>query len=751
MKTREYLKLPIISPEWEPSGMEKGCVKIYMEGTTLIADTFSPGIGENHLESRYMLEASGDHAYADYDRKEKKFGKPHQGAGFAYAVAKDAYNSNYEYSYQRTFDHYDIIIDKTVKEEAETPEKLRAKVIGGIRQKEIEYNGQKDYEAEVRRRKITAREMDLVPDLPEDLKDWYRKISFKDRPHYMCYDTENLIYRCTACGEALTEEESGKLRPIKNRYLKCPRCRTDLELIYQRGKYEKVLENTKRIQIIQRMKEGMAVVRMLSASTVYQGTKEPYEQITVYEQNRHIFSSSREHTCNRRLYGWIYEPADNRSNWKYPTMPFEHGRRWVKVKNKYRSWYGYYSYAEYGIEPAYIYPSDIEKALYRTVYHKRTRPLKAVIELGAVVSMEKLFLCCEAEDTCEFVEFAARGRYRKFLEDCFARHSGIDLLHNIEPRCDANNLMMLSKQNRNRLRDVNGGLNALEWLLEAEKTEQKIPDDVLKDLSEWDLSTDDFRFMNKLMSIVQFRNYIQKQMESYRGKTAQEVISQWKDYLSMAQKLKMKMGDEMIYKPRELKKRHNQCVAELNRRAEIERQKKNRERAREEDARLRRRFPGISKRLPEIKKKYSYEDDRYLIRVPEKLYEIVEEGYNLHHCAGATDRYFDRMERQETYIVFLRKKEAPDTSYYTVEVEPGGAIRQHRGLYDEETDIAQIRPFLKKWQSHIRRQMTEEDHRLEELSKIGREESLQDRLKRFGENDRVYKALLADFMAVECG
>ena len=58
------------------------------------------------------------------------------------------------------------------------------------------------------------------------------------------------------------------------------------------------------------------------------------------------------------------------------------------------------------------------------------------------------------------------------------------------------------------------------------------------------------------------------------------------------------------------------------------------------------------------------------------------EGKLLNHCVGGQVRYWDRIQRHEAYILFLRKASAPDMPYYTLEVEPDGTVRQKRTKFD---------------------------------------------------------------------
>ena len=58
--------------------------------------------------------------------------------------------------------------------------------------------------------------------------------------------------------------------------------------------------------------------------------------------------------------------------------------------------------------------------------------------------------------------------------------------------------------------------------------------------------------------------------------------------------------------------------------------------------------------------------------------EIIDEGKNLHHCVAG---YAKRVAAEETVILFVRQTDAPDTPYYTLEIDPiEHTMRQCRGL-----------------------------------------------------------------------
>ncbi len=112
-----------------------------------------------------------------------------------------------------------------------------------------------------------------------------------------------------------------------------------------------------------------------------------------------------------------------------------------------------------------------------------------------------------------------------------------------------------------------------------------------------------------------------------------------------------------------------------------------------------------------------------------------------------TDTYGDCNGGRETYICFLRRQEAPRIPFYTIEVEPGGTIRQHRSYYDEEPGIEEIRVFLKGWQKAIRKRLTEEDKKLAKISKIKREANIAELEEK--KNIRVLQGLAEDFLEAE--
>ena len=93
---------------------------------------------------------------------------------------------------------------------------------------------------------------------------------------------------------------------------------------------------------------------------------------------------------------------------------------------------------------------------------------------------------------------------------------------------------------------------------------------------------------------------------------------------------------------------------------------------------------------------YEMETEDFFIRLPKRVREIRQEGQNQHHCVAT---YIDRMVSGETCILFIRKKEEPEESYYTVEVREREVI-QVRGKYNKDPG-EDVKKFMNTFKKRI--------------------------------------------------
>ena len=216
------------------------------------------------------------------------------------------------------------------------------------------------------------------------------------------------------------------------------------------------------------------------------------------------------------------------------------------------------------------------------------------------------------------------------------------------------------------------------------------------------------------MSPIQIRNYLQKQKPYFDG-SCRQALTTWQDYLAMAERLHIDTSDEIIYRARKLRQRHDELVIQCEA-GSLELQAEH----------MDKKYPHVRSICEELQKKYAYADEDYLVIAPQNTFDIIKEGRMLHHCVGndgAGERYYDRIERRESFIMFLRRAEEPEDPYYTLEIEPDGTVRQKRTLFDRQhEDIEQATEFLQKWQKVIAARLTGQDLKLAAQSRVLRNE-----------------------------
>lgn len=560
--------------------------------------------------------------------------------------------------------------------------------------------------AELRRVKRVKAMMARVPDEPENLREWANEKLDGGRG-YCLKDRETGKWTCTACGRKL-EKIPGK--PKNNDEIICPEC--GKKIVYLSRKQSVVAAGG--FTVVQPIDEEISVVRHFWGSVENKPNRQ--RKVWISEQVRIILFKfgSKEY----RLRNWkcdIYyqtfrDEFDNKGN--------NYNIRMVK---------------------SYLYDDGIAEAFRGTVYDPWTKLFTEFAAAGLELEYNKMMCMYASYEYRGMIEMLYRGRFYRLLRETsenvggYTRWSYNGMLHP-----DGNSIESVfgisDRQKINRIRDKNGGEMMLAWMQASDEEGFKVSDKVLDWLEQVRLWPRSMARMTEYMSLEQSVNYlIRQKKEQYPGRTFLSIIGQYEDYISMCKKLKKNMTDEMVYKPRELKRRHDEAVEEIK--------------AREEELQAEEyseKFGEAEQVMQEVRSKFEYTGQVYRILVPQKIVDIVKEGRALHHCAGATDRYFDRIKNHETYICFLRKNEAPDEPFYTIEVEPGGTIRQHRGMFDEEPDIELVKPFLREWQQVIRKRMKAEDHERAAMSKLKREENIEDLKQK--NNTRVLAGLMEDFM-----
>lgn len=612
--------------------------------------------------------------------------------------------------------------ENIVKEKLKIEEyKFEKNAISLIDRRESDYSSDKRERTEQNREKRVQNLMGQISGLPEGIRDWiYERAT--GSADFAFYQKTKEKWSCTNCGKYYDEKflhrVDGEKKVRHNDMVVCPRCKKIVQAKKRTSKQEKTVH----FMLLQPVNEACSVARHFDVKIRWE---ENERKILLNESMRitlNKLSLKPKFACdiyyNQYTAGGVYSGGRRDEEYAY----FDNRGNCSNRK----------TFA------GYLYEENIEEALKDTVYEAWTRVFSQMAAAGKIVQYNRLMATQKNENMISVMEYLFKGRFDKLLLETSENVSYWSCKYcgplRIRGQCIEDIFEIKDRQKINRIRDLNGGEKILYWMRWSEESGEKISQEVLQWLEANNIKVPEIRFIEGKMSIQKIMNYVKRQQEEgYKGKSAGAVLSQWADYMRMCERLKKKTDDEMIYRPRELKRRHDEVVAEINlREAELVADEYSR------------RFPGAEDVLKEIKPKFEYENEEYKIIVPVRLVDIVEEGRSLHHCAGSSDRYFDRIMQRETYICFLRKQSEPNVPYYTIEVEPSGTIRQHRGYLDEEPEIKLVKPFLREWQQALRKKLSKKDHEYAEISAVKRVQNIEELIEK--NNTRVLQGLMEDFM-----
>ena len=103
-----------------------------------------------------------------------------------------------------------------------------------------------------------------------------------------------------------------------------------------------------------------------------------------------------------------------------------------------------------------------------------------------------------------------------------------------------------------------------------------------------------------------------------------------------------------------------------------------------------------NKRKPFWKKwEYDVASADYVVIAPSTPEDVANEGIRLHHCVK---NYIGRITNGTTNIMFIRKREAVETPFFTVEVSNEGTIVQIHGLGNRNLSTEpDLIPFVNEW------------------------------------------------------
>lgn len=572
----------------------------------------------------------------------------------------------------------------------------------GIADFEQRCRDKKTLECERRETAPWDEDMKLVPKYPRSFKKWMGKeVSDDDYIFYKYQRTGAKEGYCTHCQKMVSLKDTPKHR---NEGI-CPVCKRPIIYIAT-GKKKVIWTRFDYGNIVQKVKGGF-VVREFDVRWSYVTDDVKKSKLMLHE-------SARTFCRNGKLDRYEYGMYKN----KY--------YRWIKEKNHFIGrYYG-------GKERTYAgnicaIENEISKRSAMDVFIRNNcdiSPIRYLIYEQANPAVEKLMKIGMVKMAIELSE----------------TYFGIDIANQ---ETELTKILLIDKARLNRLKAMDAGVCELEWMRLEKENNTKYSDELITWYSKNVIRPKDLKFIANRMSYEKIKNYIMRQQEK-TGEATEQVLRTWDDYLNMAENLKMQMNVEQIYRPKDLAQAHAEMI-ELREAGSIKKQSEA----------LLKRFPKVNEVCKTLGK-YEWADEEFAVVVPKNMEDIVREGTVLRHCIHTCDYYVDRISKRESYLLFLRKTASPETPWYTLEVEPGGNIRQKRTTGDNQNeDFKMAVIFLKKWQQVIQKRIDEEDRKLAKESEKARKENYQN-LKKNGNriwHGKLQGKLLADvleqdFMAV---
>ena len=524
------------------------------------------------------------------------------------------------------------------------------------------------------------KDMQPIKDPPKGFEDWWHHNAF-DGSNYIYYaSSKSTEGYCTSCIGRV--KLPGK--PTHNTESRCPVCKKKVTYISRAKKTQYIWTYAHDASCIQRYKDGLVQrdfeVRRRDYKDALSINKSEY---TIHEYRRTIVTAK----------GWgTYIYMDYRRR----------GMRWAADSE---DWVGKH------------YETMYQKN-FSQIFRKYNTAYPIAVKHGYKAAGLRYFL--SQEHRYPAIEMAYKaGLYRLAKDMVNDSRMRLDKILDNKASGGLAKILKIDNARMKRLKNMNGNIEMLIWLQEEKQMNTILRDCDIRTLAEADISPRDLERskIGKYLTIEKICNYLNKQAElrsSIKGHALKTAIwRDWEDYVNMMIRQKMDCSKEILLKPKDLTIAHNELVARismLDSKEEIATKKKKFSRAR-----------GLME-SGELKK-YEYDNGTYCIVAPKSIDDIYREGTVLKHCIHTCDIYFQRIDIRETYLLFLRRSSAPDVPWYTVEIEPGGNIRQKKSVLNEAyEDLDDAMPFLREWQRWVKKNLSEEDKKLAEKSDKARRE-----------------------------
>ena len=159
-------------------------------------------------------------------------------------------------------------------------------------------------------------------------------------------------------------------------------------------------------------------------------------------------------------------------------------------------------------------------------------------------------------------------------------------------------------------------------------------------------------------------------------------IVDWRDYLAECKKLGLNMRDSAVLMPSNLHRAHQNTTKQIKLKA---------------DELLNRQIAEAAQK----RRKFNFNYGSLFCRPAANTDELIAEGTALSHCVGT---YADKYAKAKTHIIFIRRVDAPDKPFYTMEVGTDFDVVQVRGLRNCGV-TPEVDDFVKRFKTEVLRKL----------------------------------------------